>query len=127
MFTYTIIVDSQSYDLVPYTESLEIRIQNEQAKLHGNASISDKRKLQKNFIKDTVCDKEFVEKVISGNVDPNVVNYVYCSIVEAYIAPVSAHQNETNKRKLEESGMSEVTEFLKSVNGAKSILQNLNK
>lgn len=127
MFTYTIIVDSRSYDLIPYTEKLEIRIQSEQTKLRVDGPIGDKRKLQKNFIKDTLCDKEFAESIINGDADPNVVNYVYCSIIEAYLSPASAYQNETNKRKLDDSGMSEVTEFLKAVNGAERALQNLTK
>ena len=127
MFDYTIIVDSKSYDLIPYTEKLEVRIQNEQTKLRSNGSITDKRKLQKNFIKDVVCDKEFAENITCGDVDPNVVNYVYCSIVEAYVSPASAYQNEVNKRKLEESGMSEVGNFLNAVNGAEKTLERLTK
>ena len=122
-YNYTIIVDGQSYDLEPYSESLEVRIQNDQRTLCGNADIAEKRKLQKAFIKDTLKDEELVKQITSGKADPNLTDRVYCEIVDAYISPRLDYNNEKNARKLNDAGLNELAAVMQSLGNLEALIK----
>jgi hypothetical protein len=127
MYTYTIIVDGRSYDLEPYTESLELRVQEDQRKIHSEIGIAEKRRVQKAFIKEVLKDDELVERITSGKEDPNFTNYVYCEIVNAYISPANSYETSKSMEKLKESGLSELTELLKVAGNAEKLMKVVRK
>lgn len=122
-YNYTIVIDGQSYDLEPFSESLEVRIQNDRRTLRGNADISEKRRVQKAFIKDTLKDEELVEQINSGKADPNLTEQVYSEIVNAYTAPQRNYAASKSIDKLNESGIKELAAVMQSLNNMEALIK----
>ena len=121
MGNYSIIIDGQRYELTDYTEALEQRIQDEQKKMHADIPISEKRRIQKNFIRDVVRDEGIIDKIASGKADPNFTNRVYCLAVKAYVEPAEQFEADNMRQKLENSGLDKLIELMNSAGNAEKL------
>lgn len=112
---YTVIFNDKSYDLPTYNLKISEKLEQVEKFNASDASIKEKLKKMHNVCSE-ILGKENAMEIIGKfeESDPNMINIVYLSVVEAYNKPLADFEMQRSVEKLDSEAFDKLKDILSS-------------